>query len=134
MVYILRLIIIKLYAFRLHFPKFHLALPKNFKEVVFYSILILIAGSIAIIMIDLDKFMIEQYLPIGDVAVYGMCAYIASVIVVPSRAMHQITYPLTAKLLNERNYKELHILYKQTSLSLLVMSGLMFLLIICNAD
>ncbi len=131
-VYILRLISIKLYAFRLHFPKFHLALPQNYKEVLLYSTLILLAGSIAIIMIELDKFMIQQYLPIGDVAVYGMCAYIASVIIVPSRAMHQITYPLTAKLLNEQNYRELHILYKQTSLSLLVISGLMFLLIICN--
>ncbi len=132
LVYMIRLVIMKLYAFRLHFPKMHWSLPENYKEVLLYSTLILIAGSIAIMMIDLDKFMIEQYLPIGDVAVYGMCAYIASVIVVPSRAMHQITYPLTAKLLNEKNYEELNVLYKQSSLNLLVISGLMFLLIICN--
>ena len=134
LVYVVRLLIMKMYAFRLYFPKFHWRLPSTFMEVLLYSVLILVAGSIAIMMIDLDKFMIEKYLPIGDVAVYGMCAYIASVIIVPSRAMHQITYPLTAKLLNTKKYGELHMMYKQSSLSLLVISGMMFLLIVCNVQ
>ena len=55
----------------------------------------------ATILIDLDKAMIERYLLIENVAKYSICAYVASVIIIPSRAMHQITYPLTAKLLNE---------------------------------
>ena len=132
LVYGIRLVLIAHYAFSLYTPRFSINFPKNLKEILTYSGLIMIAGSVAVLMIDLDKFMIERYLPVGEVAVYGMCAYIASVIVVPSRAMHQIMYPLTAKLLNEGNFLELHKVYRQSSINLFVVSGLMALLIICN--
>jgi O-antigen/teichoic acid export membrane protein len=46
--------------------------------------------------------------------------------------MHQITNPITAKLLNENNKVELNILYKKSSLNLFIISGFIFLLIILN--
>ncbi|MDH7445885.1 lipopolysaccharide biosynthesis protein [Aquimarina sp. 2201CG14-23] len=131
-VYVLRLIIMMLYAFNLHEFKISFSLPNNYVSVFKYSILILLAGSVATLLIDLDKTMIERYLPIENVAKYGICAYIASVIIIPSRAMHQITYPLTAKLINEKGFKQLHELYKKSSLNLFAISGLIFILILCN--
>ena len=131
-VYVVRMILMKWYAFRLHAPPLRFRLPSNYKEVLTYASLILIAGSVAAVLIDIDKFMIERYLPIGNVAMYGMCAYIASVIGVPSRAMHQITYPLTAKLLHEGKMNDLSELYQQSSLNLFLFSGLIFTLILCN--
>ena len=131
-VYILRTGIMMIYAFRLHPIKFTISLPANYKSVFKYSFLILIAGSVATLLIDLDKTMIERYLPIENVAKYGICAYIASVIIIPSRAMHQITYPLTAKLINEKAMDQLQVLYKKSSLNLLITSGLLLVLIICN--
>lgn len=129
---LLRTFIMKMYAMRLHtfMPRF--SLPTNYKDVFKYAALIVIAGSVASFMIDLDKTMIERYLPIENVAKYGICAYIASVIIIPSRAMHQITYPLTSKLLNEGLKDQLAILYKKSSLTLFIISGLLFVLIICN--
>jgi O-antigen/teichoic acid export membrane protein len=84
------------------------------------------------VLLDLDKVMIERFLPIEMVAVYGIAVYISSVIAVPSRAMHQITYPMTATLLNKRDKKGLLDLYEKSSLNLLIISGLIFLLIITN--
>ncbi|WP_298540706.1 polysaccharide biosynthesis C-terminal domain-containing protein [uncultured Aquimarina sp.] len=133
-VYILRLLIMAIYAFRLHEFKFSFSLPGNYISVFKYSLLILLAGSVATLLIDLDKTMIERYLPIENVAKYGICAYIASVIIIPSRAMHQITYPLTAKLINEKGFKQLRELYKKSSLNLFTISGLLFVLIICNVN
>ncbi len=104
-VFVLRLIIMKLYAFSLYFPKFSFSFPHNKSFILKYSALILIAGSVAMVLLDLDKVMIERFLPIEMVAVYGIAVYISSVIAVPSRAMHQITYPMTAKLLNTRDKK-----------------------------
>ncbi|WP_378173200.1 polysaccharide biosynthesis C-terminal domain-containing protein [Aquimarina sp. SS2-1] len=132
LVYILRLIIMLLYALNLHSFRFSLSLPNNYVAVFKYSMLILLAGSVATLLIDLDKTMIERYLPIEYVAKYGICAYIASVIIIPSRAMHQITYPLTAKLINQKNFGQLKELYKKSSLNLFAISGLLFVLIICN--
>lgn len=131
-VYVLRTGIMQVYAMKLHRFKPQFSLPDNYISVLKYSGLILIAGSVATLLIDLDKTMIERYLLIENVAKYGICAYIASVIIIPSRAMHQITYPLTAKLINEKAKDQLRDLYKKSSLNLLVTSGLLFVLITCN--
>ncbi len=133
-VYLLRTLLMKWYAFTLHHFKIRFALPDNYISVFKYSFLILIAGSVASLLIDLDKVMIKEFLPIENVAKYGICAYIASVIIIPSRAMHQITYPLTAKLINEKSSDQLQVLYKKSSLNLLAISGLLFVLIVCNVN
>lgn len=131
-VFVLRTIAMKLYAFRLYFPRISLSFPENKSFILKYSALILIAGSVAMVLLDLDKVMIERFLPIEQVAVYGIAVYISSVIGVPSRAMHQITYPLTATLLNKKDKKGLLDLYEKSSLNLLIISGLIFLVIVTN--
>ncbi|MEW7292960.1 oligosaccharide flippase family protein [Aquimarina sp. 2304DJ70-9] len=132
--YVVRTLIMKVYAFSLHRPKFRFSLPDNFVSVLKYSSLILIAGSVATLLIDLDKAMIERYMPIENLADYQLSAFIAIVIIIPSRAMHQITYPLTAKLMNEKAYSGLKDLYTKSSITLLAISGLLFVLIICNVN
>lgn len=131
-VYLLRALIMKLYAFSLRLPRFSRFYPVNWVQVLKYSSLILIAGSVAMVLLDLDKVMIEYYLPIENVAIYSIAIYIASVIGVPSKAMHQITYPLTAILINEKDREGLNKLYRKSSISLLVISGLIFILVISN--
>lgn len=131
-VFVLRTIAMKIYAFRLYFPRISFGFPHNREFILKYSGLILIAGSVAMVLLDLDKVMIERFLPIEMVAVYGIAVYISSVIAVPSRAMHQITYPMTASLLNKRDKKGLLDLYEKSSLNLLIISGLIFLLIVTN--
>lgn len=131
-VYLLRAIIMAFYAFRLYIPEFHFSFPRNKWPVLKYSALILIAGSVAMVLLDLDKVMIERFLPIENVAIYSIAIYISSVIAVPSKAMHQITYPLTAILLNSNDRVELQSLYRRSSINLLIVSGLIFLLILTN--
>lgn len=131
-IYLLRAFIMKLYAFSLRLPRLSRLFPLNWIPVLKYSSLILIAGSVAMILLDLDKVMIEYYLPIENVAIYSIAIYIASVIGVPSKAMHQITYPLTAILINEKDRPGLRDLYRKSSISLLVISGLIFILVISN--
>ena len=48
--------------------------------------------------------------------------------------MHQITYPLTAELLNKNDKPALKSLYQRSSLTLFIISGLLFLLILLNLD
>ncbi|MGB7785976.1 MAG: oligosaccharide flippase family protein [Salinimicrobium sp.] len=131
-IFVIRMLAMMLYAFRLYLPKIGFQFPQNRSFILKYSALILIAGSVAMVLLDLDKVMIERFLPIEMVAVYGIAVYISSVIAVPSRAMHQITYPMTATLLNKRDKKGLKELYEKSSLNLLIVSGLIFLLIVTN--
>ncbi|WP_044398070.1 lipopolysaccharide biosynthesis protein [Lacinutrix sp. Hel_I_90] len=133
-VYVLRMLIIKIYAFSLRFPKVDFNFNFNVVSVLKYSFLIIIAGSVAMLMLDLDKFMLGKLVEIDNIAPYNVAIFIVTVIAVPSRAMHQITYPITAKLMNEKNFKALSHLYKKSALNLLVVAGLLFILIIANIN
>ncbi|SDR75284.1 polysaccharide biosynthesis C-terminal domain-containing protein [Gramella sp. MAR_2010_147] len=133
-VFVIRTILMAMYAFSLHRPKFSFKFPKNIAPVVKYSSLILLAASVATVLLDLDKVMIEHYLPIENVAIYGIAVYIATVISVPQKAMHQITNPLTAEMLNKKDRSGLKELYEKSSLNLLIISGLIFIWIITNVN
>ncbi len=131
-IYSIRMIIMMLYAFNLRLPIFKFRRLDKFKEIVQFSTLIIIAGSVSVLLLDIDKFMISQYIKIEEVAYYGVAIYIASVIAVPSRSMLQITSPLTAKFINDDDFLSLKSLYNKSSLNLLIISGLIFVLIISN--
>ncbi|MGM0635961.1 MAG: lipopolysaccharide biosynthesis protein [Bacteroidota bacterium] len=131
-VYFSRMLIMMIYAFKIHLPTFQFQFPSNKKALIRYAGLIFIAGTVAVALFDLDKVMIEHFMPIENVSIYGIAIYIATVIHVPSKAMHQITSPITAQYLNENNTVKLKDLYQRSSVTLLVVSGLIFLLIITN--
>ncbi|WP_299769051.1 oligosaccharide flippase family protein [uncultured Dokdonia sp.] len=141
-VYVSRMLIMCLYSFSLKRPKYirHTLRsisnpnkrPQGFTSIVKYTMLIIIAGSVASLLLDLDKFMLGLFENIENVAFYSVAIYIATVIAVPARAMHQITYPMVAQMLNEKRYDDMRKLYHKSSLTLFVIASLLFLLITCN--
>ncbi|WP_019669563.1 lipopolysaccharide biosynthesis protein [Eudoraea adriatica] len=132
--YLLRTLLMKLYAFSLRRPKISFKWPENAGSIVNYSILIILGGSTAVILLEIDRFMINQFIPIQNVAYYTVAIFIATVIAVPARAMHQITYPMTAEILNRNDVTELKKLYQKSSLTLFIVSGLIFILILLNLN
>jgi O-antigen/teichoic acid export membrane protein len=99
-----------------------------------YSFYIILSGSVANLLLDGDKMILNQYMKIENIAYYSVATYIALVISVPSRAMHQIVYPITAKLMHENKYKELNALYKKTSINLQMVGGYVMLCIFVNIN
>ena len=122
------------YAFYLRKPKFHFTMPENISEIFSYSLFIILSGSVAVFLLDLDKVMIPYYINVEQVAVYSVGIFIATVIVVPSRAMLQIIYPITAKLISENKMDELNILYKKSAINLQVFGGLILVGIFLNIN
>ncbi len=133
-IYLLRTLVMKLYAYSLSWPKISIRAPQNKAEVLSYSSFIFLGGSVAVILLEIDRFMINQFISIENVAYYTVSIFIATVIAVPSRAMHQITYPLTAEILNNGDRAELTGLYRKSSLTLFIVSGFIFLLILLNLN
>ncbi|MHA7944094.1 lipopolysaccharide biosynthesis protein [Formosa sp. 3Alg 14/1] len=134
LLYVLRTCIMMVYAFSIKRPVIKFSRPSNLVAILKYTTLIIIAGSVANVILEIDKFMIGFYNILENVAYYSVAIYIASVIGVPLRSMHQITNPLTAKYLNEKNKEGLKDLYKKSSLNLLIVSGFIYLLIILNIN
>lgn len=130
--YILRTFVMMCYAFYVYLPKFYFQLPDNFKEILKYSGYIILAGSAGAILLDIDKIMIPGKDTIEKAAYYTVAVFIGSFIEAPSRAMSQILQPLTSKSLNESDTKEVESLYKKSSINLLLVGGLFFILVNCG--
>jgi O-antigen/teichoic acid export membrane protein len=133
-VYLLALLITMFYAFSIQKPSFQFTIPHNTKDVLVYTFYIILSGSVANLLLDGDKMILNQYMNIENIAYYSVATYIALVISVPSRAMHQIVYPITAKLMHENKHDEMDILYKKTSINLQVVGGFVMLGIFININ
>lgn len=133
-VYLASTLIMFYYANKVRKIVFDFKLPENYKSILVYSSFIILSGSVANMLLDIDKTMLNQYIKIENIAYYTVAIFIATVIAVPSRAMHQITYPITAKLMTEGKYDELNDLYKKTSITLQIVGGLVFLGILVNIN
>ena len=133
-VYLASMLIMFFYANKVQTIQFSFKLPTNTKPIIIYSSFIILSGSVANILIDIDKTMLNQYLDLKQIAYYTVAGFIATVIVVPSRAMHQITYPITAKLMIENKHDELNDLYKKTSITLQIVGGLVYVGLLVNIN
>ncbi|MCW5516638.1 lipopolysaccharide biosynthesis protein [Muriicola sp. Z0-33] len=130
--FLLRTVVMKVYAYTLKMPGLTFKFPGNTKNILNYSSLIILGGSTAVVLLEIDRFMINQFIQIQNVAYYSVAIFIAAVVAVPSRAMHQITYPMTAELLNAEDWTGLKHLYRKTSLTLFIIAGIIFAGIILN--
>ena len=130
--YFIRLLIMIVYSLSLYRPKFSFNLPQNFKEIISYSVYILLAGSAASLLIDIDKYMIPQKEAISQTAYYAVAVFIATVVEIPGRAMFQILNPMVAKAINNNDFDNLNDLYQKSSSNLLIICGFFFLLINLN--
>lgn len=133
-IYFVAFLITMFYAFYIKKPRFQITIPENVKSVMEYTFYIILSGSVANLLLDGDKLMLNQYMKIENIAYYSVATYIALVISVPSRAMHQIVYPITAKLMHEDKYDELNNLYKKTSINLQIVGGFVMLGIFVNIN
>ncbi len=133
-IYLLTTLVMLFYANKVQPIQFSFKIPHNSRAVLMYSLFIILSGSIANMLLDIDKTMIAQYIKIENIAYYSVAIFIATVISVPSRAMHQITYPITAKLMTDGKHDELNDLYKKTSISLQIVGGLVLVGILVNIN
>ncbi|GET44935.1 lipopolysaccharide biosynthesis protein [Capnocytophaga felis] len=132
-IYLLRMIFMALSAFHIKRPTFYFGLPKNKNEILKYSLFSILSGSVASLLMDIDKFMINQYLPISQIAIYNVAIFTATVIAIPYRAMYQIVSPLVAQFLNKNETSQLDELYKKSTVNIYLTSVIIFILIISNA-
>lgn len=127
-------IIMAFWAFFIRKPKLYYSKIENQSEILKFSGFIVFSSSIALMLLELDKFMIFSMLPSEENAYYSVATFIALTISVPLRAMHQITHPITSELMLKNNLTELQKLYRRTSITLQFIGGLLFVGIVCNIN
>lgn len=133
-IYAIRALLMKWLAFTTYMPKLRIGKWYGTKDLLHYSLLMIIAGSVGTSMLDLDKLMLNQLMIIDNIAWYNVAVFIATVIAVPARVVAQITHPLTAGYFNRKEISEVENLYKRSSLNLALISGFVMVIIICNVN
>ncbi|MDO4880248.1 MAG: oligosaccharide flippase family protein [Capnocytophaga sp.] len=132
--YFIRTIIMLYISFKIELPKLSFRRLQNRNSILKYSIFIILSGSISSLFIDIDKFMLNQYVSLNEIAVYTVSVFIATFIVVPQRSIYQIISPIVAKNINSGNKKELKSIYKDSTETIFLISGIIFVLILSNKD
>ena len=121
-------------ALKIKKPSFSLSVPQNIKNIIKYSLFLILAASASTIIIDIDKSMLSQFLDIKQTAFYAVAVFTATLIEVPGRAMFQILNPMISKAINQENFDKVKDLYKESSLNLLIISGWFFLNVNLSAE
>ncbi len=134
LIYALRAFLMKIVAYRIYYPKWRWGKLLATKELITYSLFMIIAGSVGTAMLDLDKGMLNQFNEIENIAYYNVAIFIAAVIAVPARGMAQVLHPLVASYYAANNTTDLEKLYKRSSLNLSIVSGFLLLIIVCNVN
>ncbi len=134
LIYFLRMLAMAIMALQTYRPNFIIYKIEATRELLWYSILMIIAGSVGTALIDLDKTMLNQYVNIENISYYNVAVFVATVVAIPARGMAQIVHPLTAGFFNRGDIASVEHLYKRSSLNLAIVAGLLVVLIVCNVN
>lgn len=133
-IYFIRMLLMCIISFRIKKPNWAWGLPKNYRETLTYSLFLLIAGSVSTLLIEIDKFMLNFYLPLSQIAIYTVAVFVATTISVPYRSMYQLVSPMVAKLISQNNQTELYTIYQKGTRNLFLLGGFIFVLIVLNIN
>jgi O-antigen/teichoic acid export membrane protein len=101
-----------------------------------YSVFTLGSGVAGIAVGNIDQVMVGAMLPDGlsYVAYYAVAMFLASVIMIPARALMQPVIPLMAEAWKKRDHGKLQMLYHRTASIQLVVAAFILLLLWANID
>ncbi len=113
---------------------FKLLFDIEFKVLYIYAAFSILSTGAAMILLNIDTLMINHYLSLKDVAIYGPSIYIASSIMIPSRSLQSIIAPVIAKSWVSNDLDLIKRLYKKSAIAPLTITIFLFLMIWINID
>jgi len=99
------------------------------KELMQYSFYTFFGSLGSIVALNIDAFMIAEFIDYNQLAVYNTSANLVRMITVPAMGVYTISAPIIAKLIQENEMKELKTLHHKTSLYLFTIGAVLFGLI-----
>jgi O-antigen/teichoic acid export membrane protein len=137
-VYYLLLIILIFYCKKQFSLKVKFALgsinKKGKKEVKNYSFFVWFAALSGTITQFIDTAMVGSYQGLAMAGVYSIAFNLGQSIEMPKRAISAISLPIIVKHLDNKEYKSVNKLYKQSSINQGIIGGLFLLLIFISID
>lgn len=102
------------------------------KELMQYSFYTFFGSLGSIVALNIDAFMIGEFIDYNQLAVYNTSSNLVRMITVPALGVYTISAPIIAKLIEENNRQDLKSLHHKTSLYLFTIGAVLFGLIACG--
>jgi O-antigen/teichoic acid export membrane protein len=132
----LLILIIYTYTQKYLFLKPHSGVFKSphLKGILVFSGFILMGNASATIINNIDGLMLSSYKGLSDAGIYSIAFFIATFIEIPRKALSQVLIPLVSEANMKNDREQLDMLYKKSSLTQLIIGGLIFILVWFNID
>ena len=118
-------------------PNFSMIDRPMAKELVRVSIFGIIISSTNILVINIDRIMIEKLAidnPLAQVGIYSTCSYFATMVVLAGRPLQKISSTLIAEAWKRKDMLQLQTLYTKSSITQLIIGTLIFFGLCVNLD
>lgn len=120
--------------FKFRMPKLSVSKEKR-KEILSYAFYLIIGSSGVVMVGKIDSVMISSITDdFNLLGVYAVAFFIATVIELPRRIIHQLMFPILSKLVTENKNEEIKVLYRQAGINLAIIGLFLFLLIWFSLD
>lgn len=104
------------------------------KEIANYSFYGILSGIGSVVALRIDTFMIASMVDLTNTGIYTIAVFIAGVIAVPYKAVVNIGTSIIAKAWAENDIDTINMIYKKSSLILLILGMFIFLFIWLSID
>jgi len=115
-------------------PDWSIMTPVFRSEVIRVSLYGILAGFSGIALINIDKYMVNEYLGLSAAGIYSIAFYFGTLIQIPNRAMAKISTTVLAEAWKKDDRASILAFYKSSSLSQYMLGGWLFLGIVVNLD
>ncbi len=105
-----------------------------FKSILVFSGFVLMGNASGVVINNIDSLMLSAYSGLRITGIYTIAFFIATFIEIPKKSLSQVLIPLVSEANKDNNIKKLEELYKKSSITQLVIGGILFLLIWFNID
>jgi O-antigen/teichoic acid export membrane protein len=102
------------------------------KSIFVFGTFIIMGNASGIVIINIDSLMLSAYSGLGSAGIYTIAFFIATFIEIPKKSLSQVLIPLVSEANKNNDISKLEELYKKSSLTQLIIGGLIFILIWCN--
>lgn len=133
--------VVILFIFFIKHLKFNFCIPKlnvnkeKRREILSYAFYLIIGVSGVVMVGKIDSVMISGITDdFGQLGIYSIAFFIATIIELPKRIVHQLAFPIMSKNVTENNQQELNEMYKQTGINMAIIGLFLFLIIWYNID
>ena len=136
--YLLQYLILFIYALTKKFIIFDFPckiIDKNLlKKLCTYSIYSFFGGITMILVGNIDLIMVSTFEGLSKTSIYSIAIYIGSVIAIPRKSIAKITLPVLAESFKRNDFANIKLIYRETSLNLLLLGLLIFIGIVANIN